>query len=70
MDRALHQQGSGFKGGGERFHPSLSSPSTCDGEGDRAEGVVEGTATSKVPPSVAALAPPATSPSQVDGEDK
>jgi valyl-tRNA synthetase len=47
-----------------------SSPSTCDGEGDRAEGVVEGTATLIAPPSVAAFATPATSPSQVDGEDK
>jgi glycyl-tRNA synthetase beta chain len=43
-----------------------SSPSTCDGEGDRAEGVVEGTATSKAPPSALR---DATSPSQVDGEE-
>jgi glycyl-tRNA synthetase beta chain len=42
-----------------------SSPSTCDGEGNRAEGVVEGTATSTAPPSSLR---DATSPSQVDGE--
>jgi glycyl-tRNA synthetase beta chain len=45
-----------------------SAPSTCDGEGDRAAGVVEGTATQKAPPSSDAVAPAATSPSQVDGE--
>ncbi len=45
-----------------------SSPSTCDGEGDRAEGVVEETETSKAPPSSEATASAATSPSQVDGE--
>jgi valyl-tRNA synthetase len=47
---------------------ALSSPSTCDGEGDRRVAVVEGTATSKAPPSSEADASAATSPSQVDGE--
>jgi valyl-tRNA synthetase len=47
---------------------ALSSPSTCDGEGDRRVAVVEGTATSKAPPSSEAGASAATSPSQVDGE--
>jgi valyl-tRNA synthetase len=49
---------------------ALSSPSTCDGEGDRREAVVEGTATSKAPPSSEAGASAATSPSQVDGEEE
>jgi hypothetical protein len=57
--------------------PTKSSPSTCDGEVDRpgvSTGETEGTATSKAPPSVAAIAPPATSilslvEGQVDGED-
>jgi valyl-tRNA synthetase len=47
---------------------ALSSPSTCDGEGDRRVAVAEGTATSKAPPSSEADASAATSPSQVDGE--
>ncbi|MFN5127913.1 MAG: valine--tRNA ligase [Sphingomonadaceae bacterium] len=47
---------------------ALSSPSTCNGEGDRREAVVEGAATSKAPPSSEAGASAATSPSQVDGE--
>ncbi|MES2781265.1 MAG: glycine--tRNA ligase subunit beta, partial [Pseudomonadota bacterium] len=46
-----------------------SSPSTCDGEGDRAVGVVEGKKPSMAPPSSEAAASAATSPSQVDGED-
>ncbi len=51
-----------------------SSPSTCDGEGDHPpkplrRRMVEGTATSKAPPSSKANASAATSPSQVDGEE-
>ena len=46
-----------------------SSPSTCDGEGDRAVGVVEGNPTPHAPPSSEAAASAATSPSQVDRED-
>jgi glycyl-tRNA synthetase beta chain len=46
-----------------------SSPSTCDGEGDRAAGVVEGQDPFNAPPSSEAAASAATSPSQVDGED-
>jgi valyl-tRNA synthetase len=49
---------------------ALSSPSTCDGEGDRRVAVVEGTASSSAPPSSEAGASAATSPSQVDGEEK
>jgi glycyl-tRNA synthetase beta chain len=47
----------------------ISSPSCKDGEGDRAAGVVEGTATSKAPPSSEAIASAATSPSLRDRED-
>ena len=46
---------------------ATSSPSTSDGEGDHAAGMVEGPTTPPSPPSVAGAT--ATSPSQVDGED-
>jgi tRNA pseudouridine55 synthase len=44
-----------------------SSPSTCDGEGDRPEGGGGASAGASSPPSVVCAT--ATSPSQVDGED-
>ena len=47
--------------------PVFCGPPPLAGEGDRAAGVVEGTATSNAPPSVAGAT--ATSPSQVDGEE-
>jgi len=45
----------------------LSSPSTCDGEGDRPKGGGGANEGAIAPPSVACA--PATSPSQVDGEN-
>jgi valyl-tRNA synthetase len=49
-------------------HGEVAAGTADGGEGDRRVAVVEGTATSKAPPSSEAGASAATSPSQVDGE--